>query len=453
MSSWIVPKGVAFAVQATLLLLGVPAMAYFRHETAIASRTWTLRIVSFALQISAAILDLAVTVNRTMDAATYRRIFMIRFALAPIILATYLPLFVRHYSVLRTTRLQAELSKQVGDTGFLDEQKAVSLRKQVSLSRQLSSERASWLVFATLAAVVIAITASIDSTFSMANFDANVHTGYEVIVNILGVVILGVTTLFLASYIFSAPNDNYHMKSMIIALIVIRDASMIVQFAANNAPSDVFVVVDYCEVFILPILVYIVEIVLPLLVVVRNKRIKVEVSVPSKERLAQRRMSIVPPPSQRLSSSSAGAGGGNGEITAAHILQIILTTADLNEAFEKFMAKEYCLENLLFLRTIEKYNRVVAIGSVQEAAQLRNYIANEFIATKSPNELNIPSMLRKECLEEIEQANKARDIGRTVFYDAEEHVRHIVIANSLARFQKTDVYKQLYKDPTQQTQQ
>lgn len=78
----------------------------------------------------------------------------------------------------------------------------------------------------------------------------------------------------------------------------------------------------------------------------------------------------------------------------------ILANEQLLKEFAKFLAKEYCLENLLFIQRVMKYKQMFLKDGVDKATQLWLDIMNEFILPNSPNNvlfINLRSISLRMC--------------------------------------------------------
>lgn len=72
-----------------------------------------------------------------------------------------------------------------------------------------------------------------------------------------------------------------------------------------------------------------------------------------------------------------------------YAIDSILCSEELVKEFAKFLAKEYSLENLLFVQKVAKFKQVYHKDGPEKASHLYLELMNEFITPNAPNNVNI----------------------------------------------------------------
>ncbi|EGF83114.1 hypothetical protein BATDEDRAFT_21509 [Batrachochytrium dendrobatidis JAM81] len=149
----------------------------------------------------------------------------------------------------------------------------------------------------------------------------------------------------------------------------------------------------------------------------------------------------------------------NSQLSIAHILN----SMTLYDAFGLYLSREFSLENLLFLKTVELYKLRVSTNPAHVSFTLLTQpIHNEFVCPNSINQVNLPKSIvsRIECklralkdeeaLEAIRKTNAVNpmaiqmkseiiELASSIFDEAAEHIEHMLI-HHLRRFKSSEFF-------------
>ncbi|KAK6099820.1 hypothetical protein MT418_001200 [Batrachochytrium dendrobatidis] len=149
----------------------------------------------------------------------------------------------------------------------------------------------------------------------------------------------------------------------------------------------------------------------------------------------------------------------NSQLSIAHILN----SMTLYDAFGLYLSREFSLENLLFLKTVELYKLRVSTNPAHVSLTLLTQpIHNEFVCPNSINQVNLPKSIvsRIECklralkdeeaLEAIRKTNAVNpmaiqmkseiiELASSIFDEAAEHIEHMLI-HHLRRFKSSEFF-------------
>ncbi|KAI8920467.1 RGS domain-containing protein [Entophlyctis helioformis] len=160
---------------------------------------------------------------------------------------------------------------------------------------------------------------------------------------------------------------------------------------------------------------------------------------------ASSQASICSVDSSRSSVSSAGA-----TVTLRHELDAVLASPVWRRAFSRFLAREHCSENLLFLRAVDCFHESFSPESLSAVPahvlaatshSRAQYILLQFLEAGSANEINLPSKQRNVAVAAIRAAlQSGKAVPADVFDHSYEHIVEMLAQDQLRKFKKSDLY-------------
>jgi len=117
-------------------------------------------------------------------------------------------------------------------------------------------------------------------------------------------------------------------------------------------------------------------------------------------------------------------------------LRDVLRFFDAAEALRRFLEKELSVENLRFIRAVQKWKELEINSQFKVAAE---EIIEEYIREGSPSQVNISNKLRNHVLENIQKA----DITNDFFDESFKEVYLLLERDSFKRFIKSPFFKDL----------
>ena len=128
-------------------------------------------------------------------------------------------------------------------------------------------------------------------------------------------------------------------------------------------------------------------------------------------------------------------------------LEYILGHVHLKALFVKHLAREFSMENLLFIEAVERYKKQFERQlSKERIRSLCDEIIAEYLKPNSMNEINVPAKDLKVALSEVEALfpegeSVDQQMAQNVFDHLAEHVSGILTTDQLPKFQKSEMYK------------
>lgn len=112
-------------------------------------------------------------------------------------------------------------------------------------------------------------------------------------------------------------------------------------------------------------------------------------------------------------SKSSGSGKEEEEKTIPTFQEIMKLESPYLEDFKQFLAKEFCVENVIFWLTVESFSTAADDSQVsQEGLD----IMKQFILPSSPLQVNIPSDISSKLIQQMEE----NQFSRSMFQSAQK---------------------------------
>lgn len=140
--------------------------------------------------------------------------------------------------------------------------------------------------------------------------------------------------------------------------------------------------------------------------------------------------------SQALESTNPGA-------NSKEIFAVVLHHPYLLEAFTQFTIDNWCVENVLFYKSVEEF-RLDFDSAEFDSIEHANGIFQEFISRESPMQVNIESNIHAKIIIDM----KANNIYPTMFQNAEDSIFELMRKDSFAKWKKTPDFQNSIKQAT-----
>ena len=131
-------------------------------------------------------------------------------------------------------------------------------------------------------------------------------------------------------------------------------------------------------------------------------------------------------------------------------LDMILKNSKLKYLFVKHLAREFCVENILFVEAVNEYKAGFDHDmSRDELRRQCNNIIKTFLKPNAVNEINVPAADMKatmdavNCLFVTDDKVVSMDDACVVFDKLLEHVKVILVSDQIPKFKKSSVLKTL----------
>nr|KAJ3418567.1 hypothetical protein HK105_008161 [Polyrhizophydium stewartii] len=398
-----------------------------------------------------------------------------------LLMPSFLATFLRQYFLLKLPVLQAQL---LDHRTVVDPDQYMSVSKRLSRVKFLSTELGAWLFYLPNAVVVVAIEVYL---LIFADFDKialgqpTTLTLYNGAVSLIEVIVAAVVLL---SYLPRAPRENFLIAEQfyVVTFMIVLDLVVNVIWTVVPSISDVNDIISILTVFGAAI----VDLCFPLWLLLSQPKYKNEWT-PRKSSSRFRGetrtfasmsrdygqhstsnddsiQSITSPKGvHRENSSPLNTVNGSTKTmpnstktdpttasAKAKQLKIsqIMANSALNDAFCKYLAREFSLESLLFLEAVRNYRDRLRKSSVQPPSidyvrDLSNRINQEFVLPNAVNEVNLPRKVVDKLMEDLRAVAAGSTSVRAVhIYDeAYEHIEQMLAVNHLRRFQASDLFK------------
>eukprot|EP00475_Leptophrys_vorax_P043498 TRINITY_DN8393_c0_g1_i1.p1 TRINITY_DN8393_c0_g1~~TRINITY_DN8393_c0_g1_i1.p1 ORF type:complete len:215 (-),score=48.07 TRINITY_DN8393_c0_g1_i1:30-674(-) len=118
------------------------------------------------------------------------------------------------------------------------------------------------------------------------------------------------------------------------------------------------------------------------------------------------------------------------KIPGVRLMRQVLADPDLLERFERFMVQEFAVENVYFLKAVEKYRKAVHLLETSELLSMATSIYNDYCDTKAELAVNISSEHRAAVKSQIDTGS----VPLELFEHCEAEIMHLVAQDSLRRF-------------------
>jgi hypothetical protein len=128
-----------------------------------------------------------------------------------------------------------------------------------------------------------------------------------------------------------------------------------------------------------------------------------------------------------LSSTSSDVDVQNGE-QIEDVLDRILLSEKLSASFSRFLAREYCLEYLMFLQAVESYRYQFYDESTVLLRQMKEQIIEEYLLPNAVNEIDVPARVQEKYWMNT-------PLQADLFLEVEAYVKQYLIEHHVSRFQ------------------
>jgi hypothetical protein len=115
-------------------------------------------------------------------------------------------------------------------------------------------------------------------------------------------------------------------------------------------------------------------------------------------------------------------------------LTTFLTYEPGKEAFRAFLVKEFSVENLLFVESVQQHNANPARTRADCVA-----LCDNFITESSPNQVNLPSVVVQRLVARLQDSEPGESLNG-LFDDASAHVMKLMQRDAFKRFQRTQAW-------------
>ncbi|KAJ3261378.1 hypothetical protein HK103_005986 [Boothiomyces macroporosus] len=123
------------------------------------------------------------------------------------------------------------------------------------------------------------------------------------------------------------------------------------------------------------------------------------------------------------------------------LLNKILATPALLELFSDFLAREYCVETLIFIQAIEQYRKIARMGNIGLLKVQRNRIVEEFLMANAINEMNLPFKMKVDICKKVQELSTSDKLHIDLFDTLDSHIKDSLIDNKIARFANSEAFQ------------
>eukprot|EP00475_Leptophrys_vorax_P004040 TRINITY_DN1238_c0_g1_i1.p1 TRINITY_DN1238_c0_g1~~TRINITY_DN1238_c0_g1_i1.p1 ORF type:complete len:487 (-),score=95.32 TRINITY_DN1238_c0_g1_i1:888-2348(-) len=125
----------------------------------------------------------------------------------------------------------------------------------------------------------------------------------------------------------------------------------------------------------------------------------------------------------------------------------VLSDPLLTSAFEQFMVQEFAIENLYFLKAVEKFEMMCSTNSRDELLQENaKVIYSRFCAEKAKLAVNISSSVQRQLKASLGDQSEVSKINHEVFSAAKKEIVDLVCMDSLRRFLNSPAFTACQND-------
>jgi hypothetical protein len=119
------------------------------------------------------------------------------------------------------------------------------------------------------------------------------------------------------------------------------------------------------------------------------------------------------------------------------VFQAVLAHPVLLQAFMNFTNTEWCVENVLFFKAAEDYQKKFGDGEAEARARAR-HIIQEYITNGAPLEVNLEGSMKRAITQAYEQARLTQD----TFREAQKHIYGVMQRDSFSKWKRTQDFKE-----------
>lgn len=331
--------------------------------------------------------------------------------------ATLLPCFIRHNYLLKIAQLQKDLITR--------DRKDFSSSETFKKYKYYSSERMTWINFALVAFMPVVTTLvffSIGDPFSGRKFEQVCHL-------ILFIQVI-ITSIYCVYYLYGQEPDNYGIKLQYICSVCIIAGYAV--FLGLSYALKMEIVATFASI-LAPIGVCLVDLVWPVYVCRKITKDNLKTDFRSLKQFSNQTLTFdtklthlesvldtVNIPKRSHSSNYSRIELEKRESTD-EFLDMIISSYALSEQFGNFLAKDYSVQNLLFVERVSCWRS--AEDDLVKADLLANIIEN-FLDKDAVNQICIPGSIA--VMRDIDPVD--------CILQADVHIRNLIHQNHLNRF-------------------
>jgi ABC-type multidrug transport system fused ATPase/permease subunit len=398
---------VCAAMDLVIYMVCTPFFIIYRNEVPIKYRCPGIKI----LAATSAIISIAVRICHDFwfSWEGFKAIERIGWNVAA---ASLLPVFIRHYHLLRKSKL-------------LQEGKLVTFSYYATV-------RGAWFVYLICASVpictliIIAFVVPPDQVLNRIG-DAT---------SILMLAQCVIAGLFLAWYIFGAKRDSLHIKTQFITFMVFATlyagvALLVTLFGIGEIEKILLAI-------IVPTILLVIDFALPVIVSIRLQRMNkqtvhsIEDTNKTEGETVVRKTTVDSLARKALSRSNISSKASDVDDQTVEpiedLLDQILLSEKLSASFSRFLAREYCLEYLMFLQAVESYRYNFYDESTVLLRQMKEQIIEEYLLPNAVNEIDVPARVQEKYWMNT-------PLQADLFLEVEAYVKQYLIEHHVSRFQ------------------
>ncbi|KAJ1343310.1 hypothetical protein BSLG_002336 [Batrachochytrium salamandrivorans] len=373
----------------------------------------------------------------------------------------FIPTYVRHYFLLQRPILQTKL---LDYETMVDPDKYKALSRRLIRIKFLSSETFAlgfYLINCGACLIPFIYYFTITDFSLMALNLTNPADSYLVNISLIQV---SISLVFLLSYGPRSPRDNFQIMNqfyMITALTMLNCVTTVTGLVSESTRIN-YICFTISSVF--SFLAVMIDLAIPLqFLIKRNHRYKVDKTHSTSTKSCTCKLSTSNPirlfrlnsmeDSRKESSIYPVSSGITLESNTPPIrlmsvqksISKIMADPVLHAEFCKYLAREFALENLLFIESVKRYKECLRKSPTNATMEpLADKIMSEFILPNSVNEVN----LSKKTVVELNIHLNTTLLGLldiekalTIFDEAAEQIEHMLVSNHLRRFQASQAFQ------------
>ncbi|KAK6099777.1 hypothetical protein MT418_001162 [Batrachochytrium dendrobatidis] len=459
------PLKVFFAIAQTLLIVVCsPIIIHERDQPMVKYRSWTINLAACLAITIRSIIDACTSMDGWVDYETLPFTFWLKNICLTITVCSYGPIYLRHYYLLRLPVLQTQLFNY---ETMVDPEKYKKLSRSLVRTKFLSSEAGAWMFFAInfIPLMGIGIYYLLNANFD--EMAIGIPNPADLYMVKMCVSVIFISSLFVIWYGAGAPKENFHiMKQFYVVTVssLITATVLLIGVTSGDLHTNRLC---FAIAFVMTFLTLSVDILMPLQYLVTNQRYNTVVLSSSKKSKAHKRkyMGIhahkmagsngvilssetnVNDYSSTGSDSSSKINSQTSKKSGTYTIPKIIDSPPLRDAFCQYLAREFSLENLLFLETVRLYKeKVRQVPTIANVKQISDKIMTEFIAPNSVNEVNLPKKDVNKLTAALHTAlgNELNvELALTVFDDAARHIEEMLALNHLRKFQASPLFENI----------
>ncbi|KAJ8324189.1 Regulator of G-protein signaling 7 [Batrachochytrium dendrobatidis] len=452
----------AGTIMSILLIPAIPIFIHERSQPMIKYRSWTINIVAC----------ISITMCVVLD--TFRHVAYISYEAFPyvqlvenllyiITACCFLPIYLRHYFLLRLPILQQNL---LSHKTMLDPIKYRELSKALVKTKFLSSEKGAWMFYLVNVVPCLAMTFYF---FTISDKDMeilNMPTPISLYIGIMLVIQIVLSAGFIFWYGPWSPKDNFQIMIQFYFITGTTLANVLVGLIKLLFPNPSVAKICLNLQTVCACLAVCINIVMPLQFIVNKRNHMIKLYHSSDQLSIRSKSSLLLTPSEKISSINSqkisqcltdgrdltlvNIGKSTPTTPTPHIhfksnLQKILADPAVYTAFCTFLSREFSLESLLFIEAVKNFKiQVKDTLNIEMVEMFSNQIQDNFIQPDSVNEVNLPKKIINQInstLQDILKGEISIERAITIYDHAADHIDQMLTVNHLRKFQASDLYR------------